>query len=101
VSKGDVVAFVGLVNPLDVAQTVELEVLLEGGTPTGATIALAPKSRKGIALEPYLPATGNFGLLVHFSRQGVASLTLRRLGDFFGASALTVPGQQFCRQEGL
>lgn len=65
------------------------------------TVTLAAKSRRGIDLVPQLPPNATFGTVVHFAQQGAASLTLRRASDFLGPSALTIPGQVFCRQEGL
>jgi hypothetical protein len=89
---------VGLVNPLDVAQAVEIEALVEGErVPRRWRLVVAAKSRMGWELA--VPKLAAFGTLVHFQRQGIASLVLRRESDFFGPSALLVTGQMFCRQE--
>jgi hypothetical protein len=98
VVAGDVVAYMGLVNPLAVGQNVEIELLPEAGARKTFSVFMPAKSRKGVELTGQLPGTASFGALVHFEQQGIASLTLRRLSDFFGASALTVPGQVFCRE---
>lgn len=63
------------------------------------SVTVAGKARLGVDLTDRLPAGAAFGTLVHFDRQGIASLVLRRVSDFFGPSALIIPGQVFCRQE--
>jgi hypothetical protein len=98
VAKGDVVAYLGLVNPLATPQSATVELIPEGGSAVSFVVTLAPTSRRGVDLTNRLPPNAAFGTLVHFDAQGLASLTLRRVADFFGASALSVPGQQFCRE---
>lgn len=91
-------AYLGLVNPTNAVQMVTVELFPEGTAPMTFDLALNPKSRRGVELNPWLPPNSAFGTLVHFGTQGIASLVLRDIQDFFGAPTQMIPGQLFCRE---